>query len=236
MSFKHGKGTNVWVDAVDLSAYFHSADFTADVDTAETTTFTNDWKTFLPGLAGAEISLEGYFDPTQVVLTGLLPATANLITVGVGGGAVGDVARLASGITTSYGESAPVGGIVGLTWSLMANAAAGVKRGRILKPMAAITADANGTSVDGGSQTTTGALAQVHCSAVSSGDVVDVTIEDSATGSSGWATIGTFTQITAASAQRIVIAGTVKRYTRAVWDETDNGDPSLTFGVSFART
>jgi len=236
MSFVHGKGTNVWVDAVDLSAYFNSLSFSADADTAESTTFTNDWKTHLPGAAGAAFDLEGLFDPTQTTLTGLLPATANLITVGVGGGAVGDVARLASGITTALAESAPVGGLVGLSWALMTNGVPGIFGGRIHKPMATVTASANGTTVDGGAATTTGAVAQVHATAISAGDTLDVTIEDSATGSSGWATIGTFATLAAAGSERIVIAGTVRRYTRAVWAETNNGGPSYTFGVALART
>ena len=236
MAFKHGKGTNVWVDAVDLSTYFRGMDLSAEVDTAESTTFTATWKSFLPGVAGATFSLDGLFDPTQTTLTGLLPATANLITVGVGGGAVADVARLASVRSTAFAESAPVGGLVGLTWAVVVDGVLGLKEGQILKPMAAITATANGTTVDGAAATTTGAVAQVHCTAVSSGDSVVVTIEDSATGSSGWATIGTFTNITAASSERIVIAGTIRRYTRAVWTVTDDGGPSLTFGVAIART
>ena len=237
MAFIHGKGTNVWVDAVDLSAFFHSADFGVDVDTAETSTYGSTWKTYLAGLAGGEISLEGYYDPTETTLIDLLPDTANLITIGVGSGAVGGAARLASTITTAYGESAPIGGVVAMTWSLMVNGAAGVKGGRILKPMDTVTAAANGTTVDhGAGSAAAGAVAHLHATAISAGDSIDVTIEDSSTGSSGWATVGTFANLAAPGSERIVIAGTVKRYTRAVWAETNDGSPSYTFAVSLART
>ncbi len=236
MAFLHGKGTNVWVDAVDLSAYFRGVEFGVEIDTAESTTFGAAWKTFLPGVAGATFSLDGLFDPLQVTLTALLPATANLITIGVGGGAVADVARLASVRSTSFAEAAPVGGLVAITWAVTVDGVLGVTGGQILKPMAAITADANGTTVDGGASSSTGAVAQIHCTAVSTGDTVDVTVEDSSTGSSGWATIGTFAQLAAAGSERIVIAGTIKRYTRAVWNETNDGSPSMTFGVALART
>lgn len=49
-------------------------------------------------------------------------------------------------------------------------------------------------------------------------------IEDSADGSTGWAVIGTFANVTAApAAQRITIAGTIRRWTRFRGDVTGSG-------------
>jgi hypothetical protein len=63
MAFKHGKNTLVLFNAKDLSTYLSAADFNADVDTADTTTFQATWKTALAGQAAAKASFQGFYDP-----------------------------------------------------------------------------------------------------------------------------------------------------------------------------
>jgi hypothetical protein len=55
-------GANGYVPAAALFAvgYLYDWAFDAKLDLAETTAFQEDWKTYLPGLAGAEGSAEGY--------------------------------------------------------------------------------------------------------------------------------------------------------------------------------
>lgn len=225
MAFTHGKGTIVLVDEFNLSAYFRNVDFSVDVDTAETTTFGSMWKAFLAGQVGATFDLEGLFDPTQTVITDLLPTTAALITVVPGGSTFG---RLANVLSTSVAESSPVGDIVSLTWSVLANGVAG--GGAVLAAPTTYTGDTNGSTVDGLAATTTGAIAHLHVTDVDTD--VDVTIQDSANAST-WATIGTFAQKSAPGSERIVIAGTIRRYTRAVIDLTGT---TTTLAVVMART
>jgi hypothetical protein len=67
MAFSHGKLIYVTLkdglDAViDISAYTNKVDFPRSVDTAETTTFGLSDKTYLPGLKGATLSMEGIWD------------------------------------------------------------------------------------------------------------------------------------------------------------------------------
>lgn len=79
MAFKHGRLAEITVNTKALSLYSDSADINFKVDTADTTVFTNTWKTFIAGLIGASLTLSGDYDPTVTtgpasVLTALLGA------------------------------------------------------------------------------------------------------------------------------------------------------------------
>jgi hypothetical protein len=93
--------------------------------------------------------------------------------------------------------------------------------------------------VDNLAASTTGAIAHLHCSAVSASDTLTVTIEDSAVGVAGpWAAVasGAFTGLTTAGNQRLIIPGTIRRYVRATPTITAIGTSNATFGVTLART
>lgn len=234
MAFVHGRNASVLLDGADISAYFHAAALRASVDTGETTTFGNSWKTYIPGQSGGMYDFQGYFDPTwNDAWDNIGDAPGSVLTIGPGGAALGASVRLVKVLTSSYGETAPIGGVVGFGWGVTADGDIGF--GRIIAASAAITEDANGASFDYTAQTTTGGIAHLHVFSVSASDSIDVTIEDSSTGSSGWATIGTFATKSAAGAERIVIAGTIKRYVRAVYDVTGS-DVSIECAVALART
>jgi hypothetical protein len=92
------------------------------------------------------------------------------------------------------------------------------------------------TSVDNGSATTAGAVAVLHItqSAVAMTDNDwTITIEDSAN-DSDFSTIGTFTADgSAATAETLSIAGTIRRYVRAVLTQNDEDD--LICWINFIR-
>ena len=233
MAFVHGKNAAALLDEFDITSYCKAADLSVDIDTADTTTWGKTWKTAISGLGQYVTTIEGLFDPTEAPVFSDFLAAANsgLLMVGPAGLATGDMCRLSRFIETAYKETAPVGDVVGFNFSTMSDTVPGL--GRVLAGLAAVTGDANGSTLDGVAQSTTGAIGHIHCTALGGGDTLDVTIEDSSTGSSGWATIGTFAQISAVGAERIVIAGTVKRYTRAVFDITGT---TVTVAVAIART
>lgn len=238
MAFVHGKNASVLLDGSNLTGYLNALDMSVDVDTAETSTFGNGWKTNIAGHVSGTVGFGGLFDPTDstaVNLIGDLPSTtAGVLTWSpAGGSTIGDVARLASIIATSYAEGSSIGDAVTLSWDVLTTGAIGF--GNFLHPLGAETVDANGANLDGGATSTNGAIAHLHVTSVSSGDDIAVTIEHSDTGSSGWTTIGTFTTASAAGGQRLAINGSIKRYTRAVWNITDNGGPSIVFAVAIAR-
>jgi len=233
MSFVHGSNTEVWIEGVNASAYFNSADFAVDVDTAETTTFKKSWKTHISGAYQSTIELGGLYDPTYQTIQDALPDSLPIIvTVMPGGGeSIGDNARLARVIATSVKESSPVGDVVAFSASLIADTTVGL--GKVLHPDSVETSDGSSTSVDNGASTTAGAVAHLHILDISGGDTITVTIEDSAN-NSAFSTIGTFTLDDAVGAERLVINGTVRRYVRVTWDISDDAGP-VQFAVAFAR-
>ncbi len=246
MAAQHGKNCQVLLGGTDLSHYFTSSALDIAVDTADSSTFrgplvagvtgTNSgWKTHAVGQVSGGVGVEGLFDATLVTaLKAILgSATDDVLTIGEYGlDTVGNLCTLLAVQSEKLSHTAPVGGLVAAGWDVKANGVVGI--GRVLHPLVAVTADGTGTSVDGAAQTTTGAVAQLHVTSVSASDTLLVTIEDSANNST-WATIGTFTLASAVTAQRITIAGTVRRYTRCVWDVTGTG-VSIPFAVALART
>lgn len=64
MAFKHGRIAEITVNTKALSTYCDAADINVKVDTADTTVFTNTWKTYIAGLIGATLTLAGDYDPT----------------------------------------------------------------------------------------------------------------------------------------------------------------------------
>ncbi len=237
MAFKHGKGSTVLFGIVDLTAYLNALDFGVDIDSAETSTFGDTWKTHIAGQMGATVGFGGFYDPTDTTIVAAIGAEDGILTWGPGGGgAEGDAVRLALIAATSYSEGSPVGDAVSIAWDVLTDGVVGF--GQVLHPLGAETSTDTGGAVDGGAQSATGAIAHLHCTAATAGDTLDVTIEDSPNGSTGWAVIGTFTQIASATpaAERITISGTIERYTRAVGTIAGDGGESFTYACAIART
>ena len=61
-TFRHGKNTAVFVDEFDFTTYFNDATSTSNIDTAETSAFGTDAKTYIVGHTDGTISLSGMFD------------------------------------------------------------------------------------------------------------------------------------------------------------------------------
>lgn len=236
MGFVHGKDAEIWLGGMDVSSFFNDLGFSADVDTADASTFKRRWKRNLEGLAAASVDLGGVWDPSFGDLRDLIGLDAGaVLTIGPGGmAAVADLARLILPLSTSYKESAKVGDVVAFASSVVADGDVGF--GVVLHPMIAEDADDVGTTHVGPlGGTTAGAIAHLHVTDVSAGDDIDVILEDSANGSD-WAPIagGAFANLDAPGAERLVIPGTIRRYTRASWDVT-GASVAIIFGVALAR-
>ena len=118
--FRYGAKAVVTVNAVDISAYCDDAGLDIGVETAETTTFSATWKTFIEGLASAKFSLKGNFDPTAstgpaAVLTGLIGGGPKTVVFSPAGTVATELKRTVSAILTAYAETSPVGGKVTFT-------------------------------------------------------------------------------------------------------------------------
>lgn len=238
----HGKTAQVWLDALDISTYLNAADFSADVDTADSTTFLATWKTAVTGQVQSKMETQGYYDPALTKFTpAYLVGSGGLLTYGPAGlSTVGQPARLIQIANTSYAESSPVGGVVGFKWSAMSDSPVGF--GSVVNPVSDLGASpATSGYIDGGGSTTTGWVAHLHVTAVTgSGSWVIKMVDDSA---SNFATVadvtgGAFTTAAAPTQQRLVSAAgaTLRRYVRAVATRTGGaaGD-RITFGLVVAR-
>lgn len=236
MGFRHGKNAAVWYGGVDVSPYLFGADLSLEVETADTTTFGSDWRTYLPGLAGGGYEFEGLYDPAETDIQGAL-STVAVLTVCPGGRALGDLCRLVPAITSDYGQSSPIDGAVGFSWGVTAEDA--IAAGTIIHALTEDTNTTTGTAIDQGAATSTGWSAHLHVTLVDGGSWV-ITVEDSADGSTGWATIATFAAKTAAGAERLLSAAdttTVKRWIRVKATRTGGSSgQGITYSLGFART
>lgn len=234
MAFVHGKSTAILLDDADVSAWFRDADLSAAVDTADVTTFSNDWKRHIPGQASATVMLDGLYDPDFDAFPKV--DAGSVLTIGPGGlSAVGSAARLVSIVSTTYTESSPVGDVVAATYSAVADDPVGY--GVLLHPLTQETDDGNGSTHTGPvGGTSNGAVIHYHVSAVSDTDELDLTIEDSANGSD-WTELSGAASATydAPGAERVVVTGAVRRYLRVVFDITGTGDREVTFAAAIAR-
>lgn len=128
MAFRHGKYAEIEVNSVDLSAFCDSADLSIDIDTAETSTFGDTWKSHIAGLAGATVELAGNYDPTATtgpaaVLMALIGAAAFPVVLHPGGDVTGQREHGFNAILTSYSESSPVGDKVTFSAGLLVDGA-----------------------------------------------------------------------------------------------------------------
>ncbi len=112
-TFRHGKTTAVLLNGTDMSPYLNEATSALNIETAETTTFADDDKTYVAGLGDGTISASGLFDgsanASNAVLTGLIRQEDDTFTVLPEGATAGRQAILANGQLTSYEVSTDVG-------------------------------------------------------------------------------------------------------------------------------
>ena len=239
MAFKAGRTAGLLFNEFRLTPYLDSAAMSVSIGTGDTSTFGTDWTTAIPTLNSATFSMTGRYDeaalPANVRAT--LGNDAGILTyIPADATSIGALARLSSVASTNLATSSPVGDVVAVAWDAMSEAP--VQFGVLLHPYGADTDTTTGASYDGSAASSTGWTAHLHVGAVSAGSWV-VTIEDSSTGSSGWAAIATFTAATGATSQRLQSAATtttVKQSVRYVATRTGgSASASITFALAFAR-
>lgn len=237
MSFIHGSKTEVLLDGADVSSFFRKADLSAEVDTADSTTFKKTWKTFVPGMASAKVDLEGLYDPSLTSVRTTLGLSADsILTIGPAGlSTLGNRANLIQARAISYAETAPIGDVVAFNYSVTGDAQGGF--GAVIHPLAARTTSGTGTTFDGNAASTNGLVGHLHVTAISGASAnLSVTMQHSTDGNT-WSSItgGTFSSFTATGAERKTTSTlNINRYLRVTW--TISGTtPSITFAVAVAR-
>lgn len=237
MAFLHGKSTMVMYGGSNLSAYFNEASQSQSVETAETTAFGDNAKTYITGLKDGTFSLSGMFDGAQDAVDDVLSsvlgsATHQPLTIAPKGTAVGDVSFSGDTIQTSYEVSSPVGDVVSV--SMESQVSSGIDRGLLLAAQAAVSATGNQSSIDNSTSSSNGAVGYLHLTANGQDGATTVKIQHSADNST-FADLITFTAVSAGSTagERIEVTGTVNRYVRAQY--TLAGTGSVTITVAFSR-
>lgn len=135
MAFKAGKTSHILMDSVagspvDISALIDTVSFPQPVDTHEVTTFGNDDKQFIVGLAnGGQISFSGPHDVALGTFVSAVKAAhsagsaSSTFTYSPGGSVSGQLKVEAEVYVTAFGPSSGVGGRVEYQGSLQVTGA-----------------------------------------------------------------------------------------------------------------
>lgn len=114
MARKHGRLTNISIDANDMSTYIDSSDFNVSVDSHDVTAYGDTNRQYIDGLIDATFSCSGHYDDAaggpDTILRPLLGGGAITIIRQPEGTGSGLPQQSFSAIPTSYDESNPVDG------------------------------------------------------------------------------------------------------------------------------
>lgn len=255
MAFRHGKATALFLDSLDASPYFNSADSPRTLTTAEVTAFGANAKAYIPGLEDAVLNASGFYDGAigQIDeklfnLSTSAAATYPATYCPDGGCIIGRQARLADCWNTSVTVGTPVAGAA--TINMSAQVSGAVDWGKILNDRTPIVTATTflAPSVDwglAGMPTLLGGQANIHITTNTWSAATTVKIQHSVD-NSVWVDLITQTvpagvaidathpwgQPTAYAP--IAAPGTVNRYTRASIT-TAAGAGTITAVVAFAR-
>ena len=133
-TFRHGKSTSLKVDnsggsLTDISDTLTDVSFPETIETAETTSFGSNAKTYIVGLSDATLSVSGNFDATvDAHLAGIAGQAATVsFEYGPEGTTSTFVKYTGEAILTSYEKSGAVGDVV--TYSAEFQVTGAVTRG-----------------------------------------------------------------------------------------------------------
>lgn len=238
MAFVHGKGVEVLYGGARLTSFFNDATVSRNLDTAETSAFGDDAKSYITGMRDGTLSLSGMFDGDAGAVDDVLRATI--------GSAVNDAATIApEGLTagksaysaavkqTSYDVSSPIGDVVAVSLDVQADG--GVDRALLLAAGSVVTAAGEGASQDGGAASSAGGAAYLHVTANTRDGASTFKVQSSADNVT-WVDLVTFASVSASTVagQRLPVTGSVPRYLRA--SHTPGGSSgSITYTITFAR-
>ncbi len=247
-TFVHGKGAGVFVDQYNLSEYFNNADFSASIETAETTGFGSTAKSYIVGLGDATLSLSGMFSQDASGVDAVLQpaigaATTPLVTVAFQTGTIGNKCVLGKAHETSYSVSSPVADVTSISADFNASAETanqtyGIRNGVMLTAGGSIAFGSLGnlSSVDNSASSTAGGMANLHVTANTiTGGSTTIKVQHSADNST-FADLITFTAVSASTTtkQFSAVTGTVNRYIRAT-ASTAGSSGAITFNIGFSR-
>lgn len=238
MAFRHGKNTVVLYNGFNLSSYFNEASVSQKVDTAETTAFGNDAKTYITGQQDGTISLKGMFDGSasaiDVTLSGVIGAASpDVITVAPDGVVSGRRVFFGKAHETSYEISAPVSDVVSATAEVQVTG--GANAGNFLDVLSSVSASGQSAALDNGSSSSNGGVGVLHVTANNRDGASTFTVQHSSDNVS-FVDLVTFASVAASAigGEQVSVTGTVNQYVRAAY--TPGGSSgSVTYTMAFSR-
>ena len=122
-TFKHGKNAQFELAGSNLSTTLNEISLPREIETAETTAFGDQDKTYIVGLSDATVSLSGMFDATtntaiNTIISNLKSGSiaSASFTYGPSGSVATSPKFTGEALVTSYEISSPVGDVI--TYSL----------------------------------------------------------------------------------------------------------------------
>ena len=236
MAFRNAQQARAYVGQLAAAAYADTASASALTGVLECTTLADGAKTFIIGHGTSTFDIAGpidvdatadeQYDVIKTLVAKTTPTPITYMPLGTDG-----AAWLTEADQTDFTTSADNDGVS--RWSMAAQTTGRTDyNGTILSNNEAITVTVNGATIDQAAATADGAVFNLHVTAWATLTSNDITIEDSATGSSGWATIATFAQYTGLTSERVEITGAVKRYVRVVDTVVGSGSTSRLISMS----
>ena len=237
MAFRSAQDARAYIGLLGVACYADTFNATTQVDTYDVTTFCDDSKASIPGLNTSTVSMSGPLDVDATSngqwdalrdLTAIETSTpVTYMPLGTDGAAwLMDVFQTEISPDASHTDA--------VQWSMSAQASGiGDMNGAILSNAETVTVDGSSSNTDGGAATTNGGVGHLHVTAYATLTSDDIIIEGSANGSTGWATVVPFSQVTGLTSQRVEVTGAVPRYLRVTDDVLGTG--SITPLVSFSR-
>lgn len=231
MTFTQGYKARVLLGDLSMSPKLSDVSLPFTAEMLDVTTFAdNGVKRFIPGLGSSTTSMNGFMDTETVAHMDGYTDTAPF-TYGPRGLSHSSLLFMVDTLKASFELGSAVAGVSSFTLSGQTDGVTDL--GVSLHDLEAETSDGNDSNYDGAASSTLGAAGQLHVTAFSGFSAVDVAIQHSANGSSGWSDLIAFTQVSGTTSERVEVTGSVNRYVRAEWDITGSG--SITFQVGFAR-
>ena len=228
------------VSQFDLKGISSSLGSSVSAEVEETTGLGDAWQeSQATGMRSGTLEAEGFYDHAADSVNAALSgseATSRVISFGFAGNTRGQACTLMAG---AFGGaySRPVTRTAltkaSATWTVSGQVD---DAGVLLHPLGAQTATGTTTSVDNDASRASGAVANLHVTAVSgSSPTLDVKLRHSSDNSTfADVTAGAWTQATAVTSQRISVSGTVNRYVSVTYT-VGGSSPSFTFAVAMAR-
>lgn len=219
----HGSGADVVGNGYVLTSFLNSATFAGSRETAETTVFKKTSKTYIPGMKDTSMNIEGIFDGAVDEVDQVLQAAFDSSASGLysyfpkGQESILRPAFTLDAVNSNYEVTTDIGDVAQVSAELSGGDKGVFARGLVVRPLAVAAAGGNSSSIDNTAQSLLGANLVVH--AVASASLV-VKLQDSADNVTFADLAGSISSTTGRSSQRLVVPGTIRRYTRVLWTGT----------------